>query len=342
VITIKEIAERAELSIGTVDRVLHGRGRVSKKTEEKIRNIIRKTGYKTNILARNLSMQTTHQFGVIMPSPDQDGGYWDILKRGIDQAAGELSSFRVNRHYYFFDKYSDSSFVEAGKKSLDDKMGGLVIAPVLYNACTSFVKSIPNEIPYIYVDSTIPGTTPLMAIGQNSFQSGRCGAKLMNMSLTGVGEIAVLRMLPNDFHINERVRGFLSFFEGNQSVVVHVFDVNGSATEQELVDLILSIETRNPKCKGYFVTNAETHRIAKAIQATRRNGHRVIGYDCIEENKRLLELGAIDFIISQNTREQGYTGINMLFRHLVLKETPAAEISMPIDIVIAENLSCYQ
>ena len=82
VVTIKDIAERAKLSIGTVDRVIHGRGRVSKKTEQKIKEIIKQTGYKTNIHARNLSMRKTYRFGVIMPFPEQDGGYWEILKNG--------------------------------------------------------------------------------------------------------------------------------------------------------------------------------------------------------------------------------------------------------------------
>lgn len=342
-VTIKDIAERAQLSIGTVDRVIHGRGRVSKKTEEKIKDIIRKTGYKTNIHARNLSMKKTHRFGVVMPYPEQDGGYWEILKRGIDQAVGELASFNVHRHYFYFDKYSEKSFIDAGKQALQEKMGGLLIAPVLLNAGMSFVHTIPDTIPYVYVDSTIPGTSPIVAIGQNSYQSGICAARLMHMLLAGTGNIAVLRILPNDFHINERVRGFLSYFGKNSQAQVQVFNVDGSAGEKELVELVTSIEREMTGCRGIFTTNAETCRIANALRATGRTRYRLIGYDCTEENVRLLERGAIDFIISQSTREQGYTGINTLFRRLVLKEpVSGGEVTMPIDIVIAENLTCYR
>ncbi|MBN1307041.1 MAG: LacI family DNA-binding transcriptional regulator [Chitinispirillaceae bacterium] len=342
-ITIKEIAEQAGLSIGTVDRVLHGRGRVSKETEQKIKSIIKKTGYRTNIHARNLSMQTTHNFGVIMPFPRQDGGYWEILRKGIDQAEGELTSFNVHNSYFFFDKYSESSFLKAGREAIEKRMAGLLIAPVLLDACPSFVKSIPPDVPYVYVDSTIPGTNPLAAIGQDSFQSGVCGAKLMRM-LVGErgGTVAVLRMLPNDFHINERVWGFSSFFSDDPSFTVHVFDVDGGADDREFAEGVKTIDSSIERCGGYFVTNAETHRVAKALNGTRNDVKRVIGYDCIEENLRLLREGSIDFIISQNTREQGYAGINTLFRHVVLKESYAAEMRMPIGIVMAENCSYYQ
>ncbi|MBN1577610.1 MAG: LacI family DNA-binding transcriptional regulator [Chitinispirillaceae bacterium] len=340
-ITIKEIARRAGLSIGTVDRVIHGRGRVSKETENKIKSIIRTTGYKTNIHARNLSLQTTHHFGVIIPFPEQDGSYWDIMRKGIDQAEGELVSFNVHRHYFYFNKYTEASFLSAGKEALSQRMGGLIIAPVLFDASLAFVKSIPPGVPYVYVDSTIPGTAPLAVIGQDSFQSGVCGAKLMRMLVQGSGDIAVLRMLRNNFHINERVRGFSSFFNDTPSIKLHVFDVDGGADDRTFAGNIRSIDSITGNCIGFFVTNAETHRVAKVLNG---KGHAkwIVGYDCTWENKRLIEEGAIDFILSQNTREQGYAGVTTLFRHLVLKEPCAAEVHMPIDIVTAENLSYYQ
>jgi LacI family transcriptional regulator len=341
-VTIKEIAQWADLSIGTVDRVLHGRGRVSKKTEDKVKAIIKKTGYKTNIYARNLSLQTTYQVGVIMPDPIPKSNYWSMLQKGIDQAVGELRSFKVKVDYFHFNKFSEASFVEAGKRALTRDIHGLIIAPVFSEACAEFIKSVPPKVPYVYVDSTIPGTTPLASIGQNSFQSGVCGAKLMRMLVGERGSVAVLRMLPIDFHINERVRGFTSFFEKNPSIAVHVFDTSGDVAEKQFVECVASILERHPDCRGFFVTNADAHLVAKAIRAAKSEGRHVIGYDCIGENIKLLETGFIDFIISQNPREQGFAGINTLFRHLVMKEACSGDVSMPIDIVMAENISFYK
>lgn len=339
VITIKDIAQLADLSIGTVDRVLHGRGRVSKKTEAKIRTIIKNTGYRANIHASNLSLRATHEFGVIIPYSERDSDYWEILQRGIDQATRELTTFNVRRHFFFFDRYSEASFIDAGRMALEQKVGGLIIAPVLLDACRAFVDTISSEIPYVYVDSTIPGTAPLAFIGQNSFQSGVCGARLMELLVGNKADVAVLRMLPNDFHINERVNGFYSFFEKKESLIVHTFDVNGSCGENEFADQVEAIGKSVPDCRGFFVTNAAAHRVVKALCSDGCDEKRIIGYDCTEENRRLTAEGYIDFIISQNTEQQGYMGINTLFRHIVLKESCAREIYMPIDIVMAENLS---
>jgi LacI family transcriptional regulator len=276
-----------------------------------------------------------------MPQPHQDSGYWDILCKGIDQAERDLSTFNIHRHYFFFDKYSEESFVNSGNKALEQDMSGLIIAPVLFDASSTFVKSISSDIPYVYVDSTIPDTAPIASIGQDSYQSGVCGAKLMKVLLGGNGNVAVLRMLPNDFHINERVRGFSTALDSGSSVNIHLFDLDGGLNDEEFAGRVRAIEKEVPQCKGFFVTNAETHRVVKALGGVSHGKH-IIGYDCVDENPRFLKEGAIDFIISQNTLEQGYTGINTLFRHLVLKEQYALKVDIPIDIVIAENCFHYE
>ena len=56
-ITIKEIADIADVSRGTVDRVINNRGGVDKKTEEKIRKIIDTSGYIPNAAGRNLALK---------------------------------------------------------------------------------------------------------------------------------------------------------------------------------------------------------------------------------------------------------------------------------------------
>jgi LacI family transcriptional regulator len=287
-------------------------------------------------------MKKTYRFGIIMPRCDQDSGYWEILKTGIDSALSDFSSFSVHAEYFFFDKYSDDSFMQAGLRSLQGNVDGLLITPILSKICPSFVKAIPKEIPYAYADSTIPDTTPLAYIGQDSFQSGVCAAKLMQLCLGGEGGIAIVRMLPEDFHIDQRVKGFSSYFQDNPSVTLCTFDVSGGMNSKAFNDEIGSVEKKLPGCKGVFVTNADTHRVVKALQGSSGPRKHVIGYDCIQENMRLVSQGKIDFLISQKTRDQGFLGINTLFRSVVLKETCAKEVLMPIEIVTAENLRYYQ
>ncbi len=56
-VRIKEIAERLDLSVGTVSVVLNGRGdamRISKATQERVRAVAEEMNYQPNIYARRL------------------------------------------------------------------------------------------------------------------------------------------------------------------------------------------------------------------------------------------------------------------------------------------------
>ena len=46
--TLKEIAERAGVSRGTVDRVMKNRGGVNPETEKRVRRIVEESGYTPN------------------------------------------------------------------------------------------------------------------------------------------------------------------------------------------------------------------------------------------------------------------------------------------------------
>ena len=64
--TIKKIAELAGVSIGTVDRVINNRGRVSPAVEARVRSIIQEIGYTPNLMAKSLSLKRrSPKIGVI-------------------------------------------------------------------------------------------------------------------------------------------------------------------------------------------------------------------------------------------------------------------------------------
>ena len=65
--TIKDIAELAGVSTGTVSRALAGSELISKKTREKIQALADEHGFRPNIMARNLRIQRTGAIGVLIP-----------------------------------------------------------------------------------------------------------------------------------------------------------------------------------------------------------------------------------------------------------------------------------
>ena len=55
--TIKDIASLANVSIGTVDRVLHNRGEVNPDTRNRVMSFIEELGYTPNLIAKSLALK---------------------------------------------------------------------------------------------------------------------------------------------------------------------------------------------------------------------------------------------------------------------------------------------
>lgn len=344
-ITIKDIARRAGISIGTVDRVLHNRGRVSRVTARRVSSIVKKLGYTTNVFARHLSLSRQFTFGVIMPKLYQDSSYWELLAKGIDRATSELSASRIRTVYFLYDKYSRQSFITQTYALSATSIDGVIIAAGFTNLAkefmTGFQQKLKQPVPCICLDSAIPGVSSLSSIYQDSFQSGVVAAKLMCMSLKNKGSIAVVRVFPESYHINERARGFESYIRRFPYLKIHMYDMtdNQKATFETLTRKILE---ENPSLVGIFVTNANTHYVAEFLEK-KDDSKKVIliGYDLVKKNRRFLEQNIIDYIISQQPEVQGYRGVYSLYRHLILKQPCKKNVLMPIDIITKENCTYY-
>jgi LacI family transcriptional regulator len=342
-VSIKDIAARANVSIGTVDRVLHNRGRVSDATREKVDRIVQQVGYRPNIYARNLSLAKEFSFGVLMPRLSQDSGYWRIPARGIERAARELANHKVAVRYYFFDRYSERSFERAFNQALKEKSDGLLVAPVLPHVAEQIVPSIPKKTPFVFFDSILPDVVPLSAIGQDSFQSGLLASYLMQGFVRAGSRLVVVRVNPSDFHIEERIRGFLSSLRGSFASNTTIVEVDSHQGERAFRSLARSILSENTNLGGVFVSNAWVHPIARLIHNDENaKGVCIIGYDLIKRNIKYLEQGLIDFLISQRPEMQGYEGIYCLYEHVVLREEVGKKIVVPIDILTKENVKYYQ
>jgi LacI family transcriptional regulator len=343
VATIKDIAKLANVSIGTVDRVIHKRGLVASDTRKKIERAIKELNYSPNIYARQLKLAKKYTFGVLMPELHQDANYWDQPATGMREAAKELEAHKIKIKFFHFDRDSENSFYDKCSQVLKDNLDGLLIAPILFNPAKELLCQIPARIPYIFFDSDLPNTKRLTFIGQDPYKSGILAGKLMKMLVDDRGDIAIIRILPEDYHINQRTEGFQSYFQAhafNNNIRIYEWRENEDLNS---INTLLTKILDNTNLQGIFVTNALTYLVASYVKSNHLEKKiKIIGYDLVKENVAFLKNSVIDFLISQAPIAQGYQGIQLLYRKLVLNQDVYDKIMMPIDIVTKENIEFYR
>jgi LacI family transcriptional regulator len=343
-IRIKDIAQKANVSIGTVDRVLHNRGRVSEEVRIKVLQIIEELNYQPNMIARTLGSNRIYHIAALTPDGAADP-YWQESLKGIAKAGKELQQYGVQISRYVFDHHEVQSFIEKAGEVTRLQPDAILIAPVFYRESLPFFEQWHAlNIPFVLFNTQIQESMPLSYIGQDAYQSGFLAGKLLHYGQPEAGTFLVAHIaedIANSAHLLGKEQGFRAYFTqkpalaGSYKVISADLKDPGNISFFHQLDRLLD---HYPDLKGIFVTTSKAYEIATYLQHMPERKIRLVGYDLLAKNITFLEEGLIDFIINQNPLGQGYWGITYLADHLVFKKKVAARKNLSLDIITRENL----
>ena len=348
-ITIKDIAKEANVSPGTVDRVLHNRGGVSPKTETKIKKILKQKKFKINLIASSLAMKKHHNLATLIPNFDEHNLFWKSPYSGIQKASQEVSAYGIENNVFFFDQLDPKSYLKAFQKLIKTKPDAVVMVPLFVKESHEIIKLLNlKKIPYLFLNVDLKGLafggsrcSNLSYIGQKSFEAGILSGKLSFLCSNGDDEYLIVMTRKNihDYEaINERVKGFLEYFsKNNPNAIIHQIKFDQSDTFDKIEKKINNFLTENPKVKIIMVPSSRISMICKSIDKSILSSLNFIGFDTTPQNVEALNNGIVSFLISQKSFNQGYKSIITMSNHLVHKEIPSNEIHTPLEIITKEN-----
>lgn len=333
--TISEIAKLAHVSIGTVDRVLHKRGRVAPETIKKVMSIVEDYGYQPNTYARNLKLSKDFTIGVLLPLLHSEFGYWNLIYEGILKAAKELHPLAVRIDMMEFDRMTAGSLLERGEALLKHNIDALLLAPVV-PADAQKLLSTKNIPFYAFIDSPLPGTSPVSCVVQNPYRGGFLAGRMMHLLTQKRGTLLTIQTHRAAYNSIERARGFAEYFADKPEFSVLEMEApHNQAMDKELD----AFYRKHGDVCGIFVVNDAIHKIAQSVLLLgRKSQTTMVGYDLVEHNRRAMIAGSVDCLISQRPEYQGYTAIYQLYRKGLLNQAPEETICVPIDIILPENL----
>ncbi|MCD8186994.1 MAG: LacI family transcriptional regulator [Rikenellaceae bacterium] len=344
-IRIKDIAETAGVSPGTVDRVLHNRGDVSPASRQRVEEALRKMNYRPNIHVSALSMKKKYRFAVTMPefSP---GEYWESIEKGIRQALEEYAGLDIDFHFLYYDQFDLYSCRSAFERVIGLQPEAVIIGPTFRDETLYLGHALTElNIPYVFVDSMIDGTAPLAFFTSHSFAIGALISRLLTSILPEKAGIALFQAVrTGDESANTtilRKSGFMAYIgENNLDNPLH--KVLYSAVEPEKNNqLIGDFFERNPQVRGAVIFNSRGSMITDYFRQRKIKGVKIICVDLIQRNVEALKAGYIEWLLGQRPQQQGYMAVKALFEFLVYGTRVRCENYMPIDIVARENVDFY-
>ena len=344
-IRITDIADMAGVSAGTVDRVIHRRGKVSADKAERVEKVLREIGYEPNLAARALASKKEFPIAVIAPSFDGPG-YWSKVGEGMAKAVTELRQYNVTVDLFRFDQYDRDSFPVSIPGNGQYK--GFVIATLFEGRVKQLSEKLDAaEIPYVYIDSVIEGQRDLAYFGVDAYRSGYIAGKLLSREIAPQDDLLLAHIRFSRTEISLQMEARRQGIKEALREHGHM----GLTSELELnpgtPESLRTLTQYLGECEGKVgavVLNSRIYELAGMLeQYSPELRRRVVaaGFEAIAPNVTALKKGMVDFLISQRPELQGYDALKALGNFLLDGQRPQKVNFMPIDIIIPENVDYY-
>ena len=348
-VRIKDIAERAGLSVGTVDRVIHGRTNVSKASYEIVKKVLAEMNYEPNYVASALASNKTYNFCALMPMHEKDS-YWARVEKGLYKGVEFYKDFKIDFKIFEYDPFNDNTFREQCTKLMESGPFAVIIAPILNGSIMKdFVTQLKEkDIPFGLIDSNWPEFEPLCFYGQNSIKSGEFSARVLLMSVGGCpkalcifkvmgeGRIATRQQLDREVGFKNYVKTHCPECEIKE---LQLFAYDKKGMQQSMQDFFT--ENKNIECGITF--NSTISIIADFLHNNMPDYDiRLLGYDTVGKNVECLKNGTVDFIVAQHAKRQGYNCFRNMFSSSVLHSEQERDHYVAIELLMKENVDFYE
>lgn len=346
-IRIKDIAKKAGVSTGTVDRVLHNRPNISATAREKVERALKEMDYQPNVYASALAYNRSYLFAVVMPEHEQVA-YWEEVEDGVRQAEESHRDFHIETHFIYFNRFDDDSFREAASLCLEMRPKGVVVVPTVIGVTREFTDRMHAEgIPFVMLDSFMPDLKPLAFFGQDSFQSGYFAARML-MLIAAQEKTVLLMKVTKDGRVvskqqDNRETGFRHYMVDHfPQVNILELDIPFGANTRQYDKMLERFFRGHPDIHQCITLGSKAHIMGEFLLRTNRRDVQIMGYDMVRKNAECLRQGSISFLIAQHAYQQGYSCVNALFRAVVLKKEVSPVNYMPIELLTKENVDFYR
>ncbi len=195
-VTIRDVAKAAGVSVATASRALNGMSIVTAKTREKIEAAATELNYVPHSGARSLTRRKTDTIGVILP--DLFGEFFSEIIRGID-----LVTHRAGKSLLLGNMHGSAEETGLAIRSMRGRVDGILVMPP--NSRADTIEAVTRDIPTVLLNAQgTDATTPFVSVDNYA------GARLVTDHLIDRGARNIVHIAgpASNRDARERQRGY--------------------------------------------------------------------------------------------------------------------------------------
>ncbi len=339
---IHEIAKRAKVSIGTVDRALHNRPGIRESTRKRILRIAKQLRYTPHLAARALSVgRTSVKIGVCIP--EEIRFFYDQLRMGIFDEARRASGMGIEIVYQPVPSLGKGEEAQIAALFASG-ISGLIVTPGNPKAANPLINHAEDRgIRVICVTTDAPQSHRTAFVGVDPELSGRIAAELLAKFVPPKSKVAVVTGMMETEEHRLKCQGFRAGFlkECKGGKIVAVLEAHES--EDESYQKTCQLVDSYPDLQGIYVSTVNCLPVCRGLR-DRKAAERVqlITTDLFPEMIPFVKTGMIRASIYQDPYSQGQTALRVLTDSLLNRTAISKTNFVNPEIVLRANLELFR
>lgn len=308
-VTIYDIARKANVSAMTVSRVINNKGRISEKTRSKVKRIMEELNYVPNEMARSLVLRETQVLFLLIT--DITNPFFTTLARGAEDAANRMG-YRVLFGNSDENLDKEREYMDTILKS---RVDGVLLAPAGDRSLPQLQALRAHRVPFVLVDREVPGMESDVVLGDS-----KEGTRMLMKHLIERGhtDIALINGSPEVSSARLRLEGYrealkLADLPYREERVLELDYVPKSS--RTLISEWLAGSVTRPTA----VLCGNNMLAVQTVQAVRDNGLRVpedVSVVCFDDLGPVGEMDPFLTVAAQQAYQFGYTGMQLLIERI--------------------------
>ena len=321
-VTIKQIAELAGVSRGTVDRVLNARGGVNAEVEKRIQAIVKELSYEPNLVAKALANSKNRiTIGVLINAGGNS--FFDKVLVGIKRAQREVGGYGVSVIFEELTGYDVDEQVLSIEKLMKLSVQGLVITPINDKKVVKKLQEAARlGIVITTLNTDVTGLDKLCFVGCDYIKSGKTAAELLGQFSNGNTKVGIITGSRKMLGHNRRVDGFKMVLEKeypNSSIIEVVENNDDNSLSYEVTKQLLTKHTLDAL---YFCAGGIDGGIQAVVELSREDMI-IITVDDTQNIKTYITDGIVNATVCQQPIKQGYDAVIAQYEYLVNGNKPS-------------------
>lgn len=338
--TIRDLAEAAQVSVATVNRVLAGAANVRTQTREAVQEAAQRIGFYGlgSIQSRVAASRPKYRLGVLLLQSHRP--FYQNIAAALRRAAAGTSRAEIDLRIEFLDDLSPQNTADhALRLAKDCQAIGLVSAvhPIVTEAVAQ-VQAMGVPVFALVAQLSASGQVPY--IGLDNWKVGRTAAWTFANICKTPGKIGIL--LGNPRYRNQEMNetGFRSYFRELApafTLLEPLSTFEAAAIAQEMTEKLLA---EHPDLVGLYVSGGGISGALAALRGTGRAGKIVaVGYDLFDVTRAALLDGTMTLVISHPLERLAREAVDAMCDACATGSNSAQLTRIiPFDLYTRENL----